>query len=223
MKTDQVKKIKKPWPTQAAMEQIYEAKLWGDNGTEFYSGDGSHQPELVEPYVDVVQSFLKSFENLLTVVDLGCGDFNIGKEMVGNTKKYIAVDIVEDLINFNRKKFQLPNLEFLCLDIAKDKLPSADCVILRQVLQHLSNSEIKNIVDKLYDFKYVVLTEHLPHGDFLPNVDIISGQGIRLKKQSGVDLQKAPFYLKVKETKEFLSINDKKHGGRLVTTLFTMF
>ncbi|MGX1928896.1 class I SAM-dependent methyltransferase [Flagellimonas sp. 2504JD4-2] len=216
------RKTKKPWPTKAAMEQIYEAKLWGDNGAEFYSGDGSHHPEMVEPYVDVLQSLLKSFENPLTVVDLGCGDFNIGKALIESTKKYIAVDIVEELINFNKKKFQHPNLEFYCLDIAKDELPSADCAVLRQVLQHLSNQEIKSIVNKLYDFKYVVLTEHLPHGDFSPNMDIVSGQGIRLKKQSGVDLQEAPFYLKVKEARQLLVVNSPSLGGRVVTTLFEM-
>ena len=223
MKTTSAKKIKKPWPTKKAMEQVYEAKLWGDNGSDFYSGDGSHHPELVGPYVDALQFFLRSFENPLTVCDLGCGDFNIGEALVANTKKYIAVDIVEDLINFNKKKFQVPNLEFHCLDIAKEDLPSADCAILRQVLQHLSNSEIKNIVDKLYDFKYVVLTEHLPYGNFSPNKDIISGQGIRLKKQSGVDLQEAPFHLNVKEAKQLLSLDSLGYGGRLVTTLFEVF
>ncbi|WP_396590578.1 class I SAM-dependent methyltransferase [Allomuricauda sp. R78024] len=223
MKIASAKKIKQPWPTKAVMEQIYEAKLWGDNGSDFYSGHGSHLPELVNPYVDVLQSFLKSFENPLTVCDLGCGDFNIGAALAGDTKKYIAVDIVEELINFNTKKFQSPNLEFHCLDIAKDNLPSADCAILRQVLQHLSNSEIRNIVDKLYNFKYIVLTEHLPHGDFYANTDIISGQGTRLKKQSGVDLCKAPFYLKVKETKQLLSLDSPNNDGCLVTTLFKMF
>lgn len=215
--------MKKPWPTKAAMEQIYEAKLWGSNGSDFYSGDGSHHPKLVEPYVHVLQSILKSFENPLTVLDLGCGDFNVGAQLVGHTKRYIAVDIVEDLINFNNKKFLMPNLEFHYLDIAKDDLPFADCAIVRQVLQHVSNGEIKNIVDKLYDFKYVVLTEHLPHGDFSPNIDIISGQGIRLKKQSGVDLQAAPFYLRVKEAKQLLSLELPDYNGRLVTTLFKMF
>ncbi len=215
--------MKKPWPTKKAMEQIYEAKLWGDNGSNFYSGEGSHHPELVEPYVHVLQSFLKSFENPLTVLDLGCGDFNVGAQLVGHTKRYIALDIVEELINYNKTKFKSSNLEFHCLDIAKDDLPSADCVILRQVLQHVSNAEIKSIVEKLYDFKYVVLTEHLPHDDFSPNIDIISGQGIRIKKQSGLDLQAAPFYLRVKEAKQLLSLESTDYNGRLVTTLFKMF
>ena len=41
------KKIKKPWPTKDAMAQIYENNLWGGNKSEFYSGLGSHHPEMV--------------------------------------------------------------------------------------------------------------------------------------------------------------------------------
>ncbi|SDS12699.1 Methyltransferase domain-containing protein [Polaribacter sp. KT25b] len=218
-----IKKKKKPWPTKDAMEQIYELKLWGDNKTKFYSGSGSHQPEILNPYLDVVIAFLISFKNPITVCDLGCGDFNVGKKLVKHAKKLIAVDIVSELIDYNKEKFKEEKLDFLCLDIAKDDLPKADCVILRQVLQHLSNKEIKNIVHKLTDFKYVIITEHIPLGDFMPNKDIISGQGIRIKKQSGVNLLQPPFNLKIKREKELLVTKLKDNKGVIVTALYQNF
>ena len=202
------------------MAQIYENNLWGGKRSEFYSGLGSHHPETVEPYVAVVSAFLQDRETLPIVCDLGCGDFNIGKELVKYCKKYIAIDIVPELIAHNRKEFQADNSEFHALDIATDDLPSGDCAILRQVLQHLSNREIKSVVEKLYNFKYVILTEHLPEEDFEPNKDIISGQGIRLKKQSGVDLSAAPFNFKVKEEKQLLSVPSPDFKGVLATTLY---
>ena len=104
------KNNKKPWATKAAMEQVYDLNLWGTNGTDFYSGEGSHKLELVNPYVDVVQTFLKSFENPLVVCDLGCGDFNIGKQLVQYTKHYIAADIVPNLIKRNKERFKAKNL-----------------------------------------------------------------------------------------------------------------
>lgn len=217
------KKAKKAWPTKEAMQQVYQEKLWGDNGAEFYSGEGSHHPKLVQPYIQTVTRFLNSFEEPLSVCDLGCGDFNIGRQLVPHFKKYTAVDIVQELIDFNSKAFVQPALEFRCLDIAKDQLPLGDCAILRQVLQHLSNAEIKNVAKKLYAYKYVILTEHLPKGDFTPNRDIISGQGIRLKKQSGVDLLKPPFHLTVKEVKPLLIQDAATFKGRLVTALYCMF
>ena len=217
------KKIKQPWPTKAAMAQIYEKNLWGGQEFEYYSGVGSHHPETVKPYIAVVAAFLKTFETPPVVCDLGCGDFNIGRELLRYSKKYLALDIVPELIAHNKKIFKADNLEFQALDIATEVLPSGDCAILRQVLQHLSNAEIKSVVEKLYDFKYVILTEHLPEGDFEPNKDIISGQGIRLKKQSGVDLSAAPFNFKVKEEKRLLSVPAPGFEGVLVTSLYTLW
>lgn len=218
-----MKKIKTPWPTKDAMEQVYEMNLWGSNQSDFYSGDGSHDSKIVEPYLDVVKTFLASFEEPLIVCDLGCGDFNVGKELVTYTQKYIAVDIVEDLIAYNKQAFKADHLEFHCLDIAVDNLPVGDCVLIRQVLQHLSNAEVTNIVSKLSNFKYVVLTEHVPKGDFEPNKDLISGQGIRIKKQSGINVLAPPFNLKVKEEHQLLSIPVEGNKGIIITTLYTLF
>ena len=214
------KKNKKPWPTKAAMEQIYEQHLWGGDRHAFYSGDGSHNPNLVKPYVTAVSKFLKSFETPLTVCDLGCGDFNVGKQLAPYTKKYIGVDIVENLIDHNQNTFASENIRFQCLDIAQDEIPQADCAILRQVLQHISNKEVLQVVRKLKDYKYIILTEHLPEGDFVPNRDIISGQGIRLKKQSGLDLLAPPFNLKVWEEKPLLSIPVENGKGIIETILY---
>ncbi len=218
------KKEKKPWPTKAAMEQIYELNLWGTKtDTDFYSGEGSHEETLVQPYVKAVRSFLSSFEKPLTVCDLGCGDFNVGTKLVAFAEKYIAVDIVADLITRNRKQFSAENVTFQCLDIAKDTLPKGDCALVRQVLQHLSNREIQDIIQKLANYKYIILTEHVPNERFIPNMDIISGQGIRLKKQSGIDVLAAPFHFKVKEATELLSIKPTNGKGVIVTTLYTLY
>jgi len=105
-KENKPKSIKTPWPTKEAMEQVYEMKLWGGNTSDFYSGMGSHHPEVINPYIEVVSSFLRSFQNRLTVCDLGCGDFNIGKELVNYTTKYHAVDIVTSLIERNMKNLR---------------------------------------------------------------------------------------------------------------------
>ncbi|WJJ96726.1 class I SAM-dependent methyltransferase [Algibacter luteus] len=217
------KKNKTPWPTRAVMNQIYEQHLWGGKAYDFYSGFGSHDPTIVEPYLEAIKAFIKSHINTLEVCDLGCGDFNIGKHLVKHTKKYIAIDIVESLINRNKKLFHNKNLEFYCLDIAKDEIPLADCVILRQVLQHLSNSEIKYVVEKLVNFKYIILTEHLPIGVFTPNQDIISGQGIRLKLNSGVNLLEPPFNFKIKDEKQLHEHILEEKSGRIVTTLYQTF
>lgn len=99
----------------------------------------------------------------------------------------------------------------------------ADCIILRQVLQHLSNQEIQNIIKKIVHYKYIILTEHIPLGDFIPNKDIISGQGNRMKQGSGVHVLVAPFNLKIKEAQLLGRYMDKNQKGQIVTMLYQLF
>ncbi len=217
-----MKKKKTPWPTKAVMDQIYEQKLWGGKSFDFYSGSGSHNPEIISPYIAHISQFLKTHSNLV-VCDLGCGDFNIGKHFTQYTYQYHAIDIVETLINRNKKIYHKDNLEFYCLDISKDELPPGDCVLIRQVLQHISNAEIKRVLKKIVTYKYIIVTEHLPTGNFTANKDIISSQGIRLKKNSGINLQKEPFNLKPKTTRNIDKHILKQDKGIIQTTLYTMF
>jgi hypothetical protein len=215
------KKHKTPWPTKAVMEQIYEQHFWGGNDSDFYSGEGSHNPKIIQPYIDSVTDFLKSHDNQLSVCDLGCGDFNVGKTLVPFTKAYVAIDIVEGLIERNQQLFKAGHLIFKCLDIAKDDLPRADCVIIRQVLQHLSNQEIQQILDKLSVYEYIILTEHIPVGEFIPNIDIIANSQNRLKHHSGVDVLAEPFNFKVKEFK-ILNEVILDDNSQIVTSLFIL-
>ena len=204
------------------MEQIYDQNLWGGNNNEFYSGSGSHNPNIIKPYLEVIISFLNSFQYPITVLDLGCGDFNVGRQLLAFSKKYIAVDIAENVINYNKAKYAHNNLEFQCLDISKDDLPKADVVILRQVLQHVSNKEVHSVLNKLKEYKYVILTEHLPNQDFVPNIDIISGQGIRIKKQSGLLITEEPFNFKYRKQLELQSTILDNNKGVIKTWLYTL-
>ena len=217
------KKIKTPWATRAAMEQVYQLNLWGANETKFYSGEGSHHSNYVEPYITVVSSFLSSFSIPPVVCDLGCGDFNIGRQLVKYSSNYIGVDIVNDLILHNKKIYTQKKLEFRCLDIANDPIPRGDCAIIRQVFQHLSNDEVQQILNKLYQFKFVIITEHIPKYNFIPNIDILSGQGNRLKKKSGLDLASPPFNFKVIDKKQLLKVNVINKDELMVTTQYQMF
>ena len=80
---------------------------------------------------------------------MGCGDFVVGSKIRSLCNQYIACDIVAPLIEYNKKKYQPLNVDFRTLNLISDNLPSADVVFIRQVLQHLSNIEIKNIIPKL--------------------------------------------------------------------------
>ena len=173
--------------------KIYKNKIWGEG--EFNSGDGSRRDKLVLPYIEFLRIFLSESNCEKTIVDLGCGDFYVGERIVSNCSNYIACDVVSELIEYNKSKFTYENLKFATCDIVNDELPSGNIVVVRQVLQHLSNEQIIKVVAKLYKYQYLVITEHLPLGSFVPNLDKSPGPDVRLYKNSGVDLLKPPFSL----------------------------
>lgn len=211
--------------TKDTFSMIYERGTWGpfhDQSTPFYSGLGARDNIIVSTYVKAVRDFLSTFENKQNVVDLGCGDFFVGSQIRTWCGNYIACDIVPNLIEYNMKKYSALDVEFRQLDMIVDVLPNSDIVFLRQVLQHLSNRQIKKIMPKLYlSYKYLVLTEHLPgSSDFVPNIDKPVGHGIRLSSESGVVLTSPPFNIKFINQRQLCEVGAE--GGRIVTTLFQL-
>jgi len=193
--------------TPEIFDRIYSEGAWGhDDQGRPTSGAGSHEDEIVQPYVNAVSAFIAQREHN-TVVDIGCGDFEVGRRFLPLAKRYIACDVSEVILQQNRSNFSAPNLEFQHLNLATDDLPPGDFALVRQVLQHLSNREIHSFVDRLHQsrpYRYLIVTEHLPaEQDHTPNLDKRSGPRIRLSLNSGVSLDAPPFNLRF-VTKEVL-------------------
>jgi hypothetical protein len=204
-------------------DKIYKEGTWGKNieGNPS-SGSGSYKSYIIQPYIAKVSNFLLE-KKPSVIVDLGCGDFNIGKNFVNYSKKYIACDVSKEILARNKKSFSaLKNVDFNFLDLSRDCLPMGDVCIVRQVLQHLSNSDIEGFVDKLNTskpYKYLLLTEHLPSNDnFKVNLDKRGGANIRMVLNSGVVLHKEPFNLIASNFYELLEVNE--YGGRIKTIVY---
>ena len=156
------------------------------------------------PYCKLIQSFI-SEHDIQCVVDLGCGDFKVASQWITEHICYEGVDIVPELIDYNNEKYGKENIHFQCLDIVTDELPDGELCLVRQVLQHLSNSEILQILNKLKKYKYVIVTEHITAKEYAHEYNIDKGHGActRVFKQSGIYLDEAPFNMKVQKLLEF--------------------
>jgi hypothetical protein len=203
--------------------RIYAGGDWGGKEGSFYSGDGSHYPELVAPYVAATRAYVKTLPRPRRIVDLGCGDFNVGREFLDLADEYVAADVVEELIERNRVEFRQPNLRFETLNIVRDRLPDGNIVFVRQVFQHLGNVHIAAVLRKLRKYPHWIITEHLPCGsDFTPNVDKPPGRNIRLDApeagDSGVVLTAPPF--KIRPLEETTLCEVASYGGVIRTTAY---
>jgi hypothetical protein len=144
----------------------------------------------------------------LTFVDLGCGDFRVGKQLLPLCSSYIGIDIVKPLIHRNQTTYGKVLTQFMHLDIVEDELPNGDVCFVRQVLQHLSNQQIVAVLQKLKKYKWVFITEHYPTDNdaIKPNMDKVPGGEVRVYDNSGVYLTKPPFELPSQELNEVLEV-----------------
>jgi len=148
---------------------IYRTNKWGS--TETRSGSGSER-ERMETVAEEL-SFLMHRWSTSSLLDAPCGEFNwmrdVDLDLNGVT--YVGADIVPELIDRNRQKFDFP---FLVADITKDKLPKVDLVLGRDALVHLSNQHASAALAnfKKSGSRYLLATTFTETAE---NADIVTG------------------------------------------------
>ena len=197
--------------TEEVFTKIYENNIWGSSNGKFFSGGGSANAAIVSPYIKMIseQASSEGFRGL-TFVDLGCGDFHVGRQLLPLCSQYIGIDIVKQLICRNQENYGNETTHFMHRDIVTDELPVGDVCFVRQVFQHLSNQQIGAILQKLINFKWVFITEHYPADNdaIKPNIDKVHGANIRLIVNSGVFLSEPPFKLPKQTLSNVLEVTD---------------
>lgn len=190
--------------TEEIFSKIYEEQIWAPaeaKNTAFHSGSGSYGLPANE-YVQWMIKFINR-NGIKSMVDLGCGDFGIGRQITGALPHlhYTGCDVVPALINQLHKTEAGDNIKFMVADAAEAELPAGSLLTIRQVLQHLDNDSIQKILAKIDEYTYVVITEHQLAAPLIqiPNKDKPVGPDTRLREASSVCLEKRPFSLQVEE------------------------
>jgi hypothetical protein len=116
----------------------YRAGSWGWGET--VSGFGST--------LQATESLREELPGLLdelgvrVLVDAGCGDFHWLKEVELPVERYVGLDAVRELIEWNRTRYGAPRREFLQRDVVGEALPASDLVLCRDCLIHLPNAHV---------------------------------------------------------------------------------
>ena len=187
-------------------EKIYKEHTW-----EFGSGEGSLEKH-TKGYRQFLQKFLFS-NNIKSVVDFGCGDFQFSKLINWDSIQYKGIDIVESVINRNKNIHESINIRFYFSNNNFKNIPNADLLIVKDVLQHWSNQSIIEFLPIIKNYKFVLITNCVgvdPLHKTINN-DIEDGSFRCL------DLMKPPFSINAQEVysftnriPKFLSLFSKK-------------
>jgi len=130
-----------------SFDDIYKKNIW----TTGSSGSGSNYTKRQYKLIQEINDFIKS-NNIITVADYGCGDFNIMQHLDFKNIKYTGIDTVQKVITEN-KQYEDDNIKF----IKTEETPKGfDLVIVKDVLQHHQDEDvIKYLNELINNNKYV--------------------------------------------------------------------
>ena len=155
--------------------KIYKSNHW--NSLESRSGEGSTFENTENIRLELPKLLNKYQINIF--LDVPCGDFNwMRYVMEASSIQYIGGDIVPDLIKSNNQRYTDKNISFINLDLTKGPLPTADLMLCRDCLFHLSYDDIKRTLEVFLSssVNYLLTTSSAaPEGSRLKNSNIITG------------------------------------------------
>lgn len=188
---------------KAAFERLYRSHGWGGDS---FSGPGS-DPEHTVSYVRFVNDWLARHPDCRSIAELGCGDWSTTRLMqLSPRHSYVGYDIVPEAVEANRRRFQSDTVRFECADFLAQSLPGADLLLVKDVLQHLSNEAVHRFVDNVLPrFRHAIITNDVRKYEErrifgvlvarqdlqVPNSDIADGSSRPLC------LDESPFFLPV--------------------------
>ena len=170
---------------ETAFRQIFEENRW--LSSESRSGYGS-----TLAYTKRMRTSLENYLETMNVrvfLDAPCGDFNWMRHVsLPQGASYIGGDIVASIVDNLQCVHGSPTRSFCRIDIVEGPLPRADLWLCRDVLIHLPNEDVTNVLRNFANSQiaYLLTTTHtFPKR----NEDIRPG-GFRY-----INLQKSPFLL----------------------------
>lgn len=188
-----------------AFETIYRTHEWGGQSR---SGPGSDRRHTAA-YIDFLNNWLVRHPDCRDIVEIGCGDWATTRLMrLIPPQTYTGYDIVPEVIARNAESFQTDAIRFMCADFLEEPTKKGDLLIVKDVLQHLSNVSVMRFIEfVLPRYSYALLVNDVRryeersffgipidrHDVQTPNVDIQDGGSRPLR------LDQAPFQLRFTE------------------------
>ena len=167
----------------AAVSDVFEAIYRSDQWTNG-SGPGSH-PEATIEYRAFLSRFIEA-NDVTTVTDFGCGDWQSSRLMDWSKVRYFGIDIAPSVIERNTRLYGAGAVQFRIFQSTND-LPGGDLCICKDVLQHLPNAVVRDYLKAITSrYRFCLITNDSEPEDVV-NIDIHPGGWRPLR------LERAPF------------------------------
>ncbi len=162
------------------------------------SGEGS-VPDATAEYRGIVERLIRE-RSIRSVVDVGCGDWQFSRLVDWGDVRYTGFDIVPELVAGLTQALGTRRRRFVVADARFVRLPRADLLLCKDVLQHWPNVSIADFLGRnLRRFQYALLTNDVWSVHEHPglNADVALGHW------RPVDLEAPPFEVQAQWRHDF--------------------
>ena len=188
--------IKKDFLRKIIFTSIFQSNHWVQGEDIFpkefisVSGHGSNiNTDQSNNLISSLSSFIKNYK-INSFLDMPCGDFLWMNELLKKNKimNYLGIDIVDEIIKKNKKKYENEKIKFSTFDIINFHTDEKfELVFMRDFFIHINNADIKKVLSNIQkmNIDYFAFENY----DISKNEDVITG------RHRKVNLKLDPFNL----------------------------
>lgn len=166
----------------ATFDAIFRGRHWGADAPASGAGADRSQTQAIEAALPPLLADL----GVRSLLDVPCGDFGWMQHVPMPGIDYTGVDLLPALVAAHQARYGAPGRRFLQRDVLRDALPTADLILCRDLLVHLSFADIARAVSTFRaSASTYLLTTTFP--DTQRNEDIVTGDW------RPINLERPPF------------------------------
>lgn len=104
---------------------------------------------MTREYIEFLNHLIQRSPTITTILDIGCGDWQIMGHVDLSGRQYLGIDVVASVVEKNNRDVGAHSVGFQVLNPCRTEIPYADLIIMKDVVQHLPGVHVQRILEQI--------------------------------------------------------------------------